>query len=177
MKTTKSTPKTMRPSPSVSATLYPEGKTMRGNDGNLWKIAKTKDGVKRWNKVTTASKPATKPVTNTKSAPAPKKPATPSTRQMTVGELKKLVFKDTCNYIATGKHLSSDWKKNYEFVNEWMFGEFVPHESHMRGFGYRLANTLRYNGKLPFVHKTLREYGCQIDIGGKEVVKKPVWKG
>jgi hypothetical protein len=32
MKTTKSTPKTMRPSPSVSATLYPEGKTMRGND-------------------------------------------------------------------------------------------------------------------------------------------------
>jgi hypothetical protein len=172
MKKTKSTPKTMRPSPSVSATLYPVGKTMRGNDGNLWKIAKTKDGVKRWNKVTTASKLATKPVTNTKSTPAPKKPATPSTRQMTVGDLKKLCFKDTCNYIATGKHLSSGWKKNYEFVNEFMFGEFVPHESHMRGFGYRLANSLKYNGQSPFVNKTLREYGLKIDIGGKEVVKK-----
>ena len=172
MKTTKSTPKTMRPSPSVSATLYPAGKTMRGNDGNLWKIAKTKDGVKRWNKVTTASKSATKPVTNTKSAAAPKKPATQSTREMTVGDALKLCFKDTCHYIATGKHLSSGWKKNYEWVNKWMFGEFVPHNSDMKGFGYRLANNLKYNGNSPFVNRTLRENGLKIDIGGKELVKK-----
>jgi hypothetical protein len=72
----------------------------------------------------------------------------------------------------TGKHVIPKWKKNYEFVNEFMFGTFVPHESHMRGFGYRLANTLKYNGQSPFVNRTLRENGLKIDIGGKELVKK-----
>jgi hypothetical protein len=172
MKTTKSTAKAERPSPTASATLYPVGKTMKGNDGNLWKIAKTKDGVKRWNKVTTASKSVSKPVTKTKSAPAPKKSATQSTREMTVGDAMKLCFMDTCNYIATGKHLSSGWKKNYEFVNKFMFGEFVPHQSHMRGFGYRLAGTLKYNGQSPFVNKALRQYNLKMDIGEKEIVKK-----
>jgi hypothetical protein len=172
MKTTKSTAKAERPSPTASATLYPVGKTMKGNDGNLWKIAKTKDGVKRWNKVTTASKSVSKPATKTKSAPAPKKSATQSTREMTVGDAMKLCFMDTCNYIATGKHLSSGWKKNYEFVNKFMFGEFVPHQSHMRGFGYRLAGTLKYNGQSPFVNKALRQYNLKMDIGEKEIVKK-----
>lgn len=167
MKTTKSTAKTMRPSPSASATLYPVGKTMKGNDGNLWKIAKTKDGVKRWNKVTTASKSVSKPATKTKSSPATK-----SKREMTVGDAMKLCFKDTCNYIATGKHLSSGWKKNYEFVNEFIFGVYIPHQSHMRGFGYRLASTLKHNGNSPFVNRTLREYGLKMDIGEKEIVKK-----
>jgi hypothetical protein len=172
MKTTKSTAKAERPSPTASATLYPVGKTMKGNDGNLWKIAKTKDGVKRWNKVTTASKSVSKPVAKTKSAPALKKSATQSTREMTVGDAMKLCFMDTCNYIATGKHLSSGWKKNYEFVNKFMFGEFVPHQSHMRGFGYRLAGTLKYNGQSPFVNKALRQYNLKMDIGEKEIVKK-----
>jgi hypothetical protein len=167
MKTTKSTAKTMRPSPSASATLYPVGKTMKGNDGNLWKIAKTKDGVKRWNKVTTASKSVSKPAIKTKSAAAIK-----SKREMTVGDAMKLCFKDTCNYIATGKHLSSGWKKNYEFVNEFIFGVYIPHQSHMRGFGYRLASTLKHNGNSPFVNRTLREYGLKMDIGEKEIVKK-----
>jgi DNA-directed RNA polymerase len=167
MKTTKSTAKTMRPSPSASATLYPVGKTMKGNDGNLWKIAKTKDGVKRWNKVTTASKSVSKPAIKTKSAPAIK-----SKREMTVGDAMKLCFKDTCNYIATGKHLSSGWKKNYEFVNEFIFGVYIPHQSHMRGFAYRLASTLKHNGNSPFVNRTLREYGLKMDIGEKEIVKK-----
>jgi hypothetical protein len=164
MKTTKPTAKTMRPSPSVSATLYAEGKTMRGNDGNLWKIAKTKDGVKRWNKVTTASKSPTKP--------APKKESARSTREISLLDVMKLCFEDTCHFIMTGKHVIPKWKKNYEFVNEFMFGTFVPHESHMRGFGYRLANTLKYNSQTPFVNRTLRENGLKIDIGGKEIVKK-----
>jgi hypothetical protein len=176
MKTTKSTAKTLRPSPKESATLYPVGKTMKGNDGNLWKIAKTKDGVKRWNKVTTASKsvskPATKPAIKSKSAPAPKKVEIKNKKEMTVGDALKLCFKDTCHYIATGKHLYSGWKKNYEFVNEWMFGEFVPHNRDMKGFGYRLANNLKHNGHSPFVNRTLRENGLKIDIGGKELEKK-----
>jgi len=172
MKTTKSTAKAERPSPTASATLYPVGKTMKGNDGNLWKIAKTKDGVKRWNKVTTASKSVSKPATKTKSAPAPKKFEIKNKKEMTVMDAMKLCFMDTCNYIATGKHLSSGWKKNYEFVNKFMFGEFVPHQSHMRGFGYRLAGTLKYNGQSPFVNKALRQYNLKMDIGEKEIVKK-----
>jgi hypothetical protein len=172
MKTTKSTAKTLRPSPKESATLYPVGKTMKGNDGNLWKIAKTKDGVKRWNKVTTASKSVSKPATKTKSAPAPKKFEIKNKKEMTVMDAMKLCFMDTCNYIATGKHSESGWKKNYEFVNEFMFGEFVPHQSHMRGFAYRLAGTLKYNGQSPFVNRALRQYGLKMDIGEKEIVKK-----
>lgn len=65
MKTTKSTTKALRPSPTASATLFPVGKTMKGNDGNVWKIAKTKDGVKRWNKVTTVTKASKKTPTAT----------------------------------------------------------------------------------------------------------------
>jgi hypothetical protein len=53
-----------------------------------------------------------------------------------------------------------------------MFGEFVPHQSHMRGFGYRLAGTLKYNGQSPFVNKALRQYNLKMDIGEKEIVKK-----
>jgi hypothetical protein len=172
MKTTKSTAKTLRPSPTASATLYPVGKTMKGNDGNLYKIAKTKDGVKRWNKVTTASKSVSKPATKTKSTPAPKKFEIKNKKEMSVMDAMKLCFMDTCNYIATGKHSESGWKKNYEFVNKFMFGEFVPHQSHMRGFGYRLAGTLKYNGQSPFVNKALRQYNLKIDIGEKEIVKK-----
>ena len=42
---------TKRPSPSVSATIYPEGYRMEGNDGNMWEIAVASNGVHRWKKV------------------------------------------------------------------------------------------------------------------------------
>lgn len=45
----------MRPSPSVSATAYPEGYKMIGNDGNMWKIALNSRGIHRWVKVSGAS--------------------------------------------------------------------------------------------------------------------------
>jgi len=176
MKTTKSTPKTMRPSPSVSATLYPEGKTMRGNDGNLWKIAKTKDGVKRWNKVTAVAK-ITKtvmkePLKRNLMLTAKDKNTFQGFKKVTQLTQSQACFKDTCNYIKTGKHIFPQWKKLYTDVNTSLYGEFVPHESHMRGFAYRLANNLKYNGKTAFVNRILRENGLKIDIGGKEVVKK-----
>ena len=41
----------MRPSPSVSATAYPEGHRMMGNDGNLWEIAINTAGTHRWVRV------------------------------------------------------------------------------------------------------------------------------
>jgi hypothetical protein len=176
MKKTKSTPKTMRPSPSVSATLYPVGKTMRGNDGNLWKIAKTKDGVKRWNKVTAVAK-VTKtvmkePLKRNLTLTAKDKNTFQGFKKVTQLTQSQACFKDTCNYIKTGKHIFPQWKKLYTDVNTSLYGEFVPHESHMRGFAYRLANNLKYNGKTAFVNKILRENGLKIDIGGKEVVKK-----
>jgi len=39
---------TKRKSPEKSATLYKVGTTKRGNDGNLWVVKKTSNGVKRW---------------------------------------------------------------------------------------------------------------------------------
>jgi len=40
-----------RPSPQTSATLFNVGYTQFGHDGNLWKIKKSKSGVKRWIKI------------------------------------------------------------------------------------------------------------------------------
>lgn len=43
--------KSIRPSPSDSATLYPVGKTKKGNDGNMWVITITQSGIKRWSRI------------------------------------------------------------------------------------------------------------------------------
>ena len=40
-----------RPSPTETATEHKVGKKKKGNDGNMWKVVKTKKGVKRWQKV------------------------------------------------------------------------------------------------------------------------------
>lgn len=40
-----------RPSPSDSATLYAVGTEKKGNDGNIWIIAKDKNGVHRWKRL------------------------------------------------------------------------------------------------------------------------------
>lgn len=40
-----------RPSPSDSATMYPVGTQMRGNDGNIWEVRASATGVQRWVKV------------------------------------------------------------------------------------------------------------------------------
>ncbi len=42
----------MRQSPSQSATLFPVGTKKKGNDKNMWVVTKTKNGIKRWQKVT-----------------------------------------------------------------------------------------------------------------------------
>ncbi len=39
-----------RPSPLESATLFKSGTIKKGNDGNMWIIAKDKNGVNRWKK-------------------------------------------------------------------------------------------------------------------------------
>jgi len=40
-----------RPSPSASATLFPVGAKKKGNDGNMWSVAKNAAGIQRWVKV------------------------------------------------------------------------------------------------------------------------------
>jgi hypothetical protein len=45
----------VRKGPTDSATLFSIGTKKRGNDGNMWKITKTKAGTKRWQKITTGS--------------------------------------------------------------------------------------------------------------------------
>lgn len=46
-----------RPSPTDSATLYPVGTQMKGNDGNIWEIRANASGVQRWQRVVTIAKP------------------------------------------------------------------------------------------------------------------------
>jgi len=45
----------MRPSPTDSATMYPQGFRKRGNDGNIWEIALTSAGIHRWVKSKSSS--------------------------------------------------------------------------------------------------------------------------
>ena len=46
----RSTNVAVRKSPSVSATVYPKGFKMKGNDGNIWEIIYDNRGVHRWQK-------------------------------------------------------------------------------------------------------------------------------
>jgi hypothetical protein len=46
----RSTDIAVRKSPSVSATVYPKGYKMQGNDGNMWVIIVDSRGVHRWQK-------------------------------------------------------------------------------------------------------------------------------
>lgn len=51
MKSKKTKPKSVRPSPAESATKFRIGTKRRGGDGNIWKVTKTKTGVRRWSKL------------------------------------------------------------------------------------------------------------------------------
>jgi TnpA family transposase len=45
----------IRKGPSYSAIKYSEGTKKKGNDGNMWKIVKTKKGTKRWLKISSVT--------------------------------------------------------------------------------------------------------------------------
>lgn len=47
----RSTDKDKRPSPSISATIFPVGHIMEGNDGNMWQINEDSRGIHRWGRV------------------------------------------------------------------------------------------------------------------------------
>lgn len=44
-----------RPSPSTSATTQSVGTQMQGNDGNIWEVVQSRNGIKRWLKVISAT--------------------------------------------------------------------------------------------------------------------------
>ena len=48
MRIVRSTDIEVRKSPSISATVYPKGYAMIGNDGNIWEIMLDNRGVHRW---------------------------------------------------------------------------------------------------------------------------------
>lgn len=48
--------RSMRPSPSVSATLFSVGTKKKGNDRNTWEVHENKSGIKRWKIVSTKDK-------------------------------------------------------------------------------------------------------------------------
>ena len=55
----------IRKGPSYSAIKYSEGTKKKGNDGNMWKIVKTKKGTKRWLKISNVksnNKPSNKTI-------------------------------------------------------------------------------------------------------------------
>ena len=78
-----------RKSPSESATLFNEGTTKKGNDGNMWIIIITDKGVHRWSRLTT-TKPKNKTVRhrNTQESPTSDKPGSKS-QEMIVKMTKK----------------------------------------------------------------------------------------
>jgi len=47
----RSTDPGVRPSPSISATVYPRGYKAMGNDGNMWEIIVDSRGTHRWKKM------------------------------------------------------------------------------------------------------------------------------
>ena len=40
-----------RPSPNISATLFPKGTKRMGGDGNMWQVIIASNGVRRWKKI------------------------------------------------------------------------------------------------------------------------------
>jgi len=62
----KTTSTKKRPSPTKSATEYKLGTKRKGNDGKMWRVMKTKAGVKRWCRVATAEKKVSKKKTSQK---------------------------------------------------------------------------------------------------------------
>ena len=52
----KTTRKSSRKGPSESATIFPVGYRMKGNDGNRWEVMADKNGRKRWKRVSGQSK-------------------------------------------------------------------------------------------------------------------------
>lgn len=60
-----------RPSPSESATIFPEGTEKKGNDGNMYVIKVDKNGVKRWKKSSDTKKSSKK--TSKKASKKPSK--------------------------------------------------------------------------------------------------------
>jgi len=46
--------KAKRKGPAISATKCKVGEVREGNDKNMWKVKKTKNGVKRWMKMNSA---------------------------------------------------------------------------------------------------------------------------
>ena len=56
--------KKVRQGPTESATLFSEGMTQLGNDGNMWIIIKTTSGVRRWSRINKQSSKKNKTVKN-----------------------------------------------------------------------------------------------------------------
>lgn len=80
--------KKMRQGPTESATLFGEGKTKKGNDGNMWTIIITDAGVHRWSRTGTGTNtgkphtPRNKTVKTTK--PRTRSPSTDITQEALV---------------------------------------------------------------------------------------------
>lgn len=58
------TTKKTRKGPSVSATKFPLGTTKRGNDGHMWVITSSANGIKRWTKTKSTPKSRITPKNN-----------------------------------------------------------------------------------------------------------------
>ena len=84
-----------RKGPSESATLFSLGTKKKGNDGNMWEIIKTKNGVKRWKKISGKKKTRNKTRNKTR-----KKTRKKTKNKITVKIIKEL--KKKYNVTTTG---------------------------------------------------------------------------
>jgi len=79
----------VRQSPNDSATLYSIGTKKKGNDGKMWVITKTANGVKRWKHVVLKSKKSSRKASKKGYKKASKKSSKKSSRKFSRKASKK----------------------------------------------------------------------------------------
>ncbi len=113
-----------RKGPSESATKFSIGIKKKGNDGNMWKIVKNKNGTKRWSKIsnlkskTIKSKRLLKLEKDPESVWGKNKKLEKFWRKLSTGTHVVLIYKDKpYNVVSLPRSKVADQKKIEEYKN------------------------------------------------------------
>ena len=113
-----------RKGPSESATKFSIGIKKKGNDGNMWKIVKNKNGTKRWSKIsnlkskTIKSKRLLKLEKDPESVWGKNKKLEKFWRKLSTGTHVVLIYKDKLyNVVSLPRSKVADQKKLEEYKN------------------------------------------------------------
>lgn len=131
----------IRKAPAKSATIYPVGTKMLGQDNNMWIIVKTANDVKRWSKIVTSktitkprnskanNKSKTKSKPKSKSKPKPRNSRTNS-KSKSKSKSKKTNSKKRCNTSCSNKSWDAKLKqRRKELINMTNTNTYMPRNS------------------------------------------------